>query len=168
MADFEKAFAKLRYWEGGKVSDSQDPGGRTNAGITQRTYDAWVKGWNKPDKDVWDLGEDEIKAFYLTEFWLPCRGKLIASQPLASLLFSMAVLQGKKPAVRRLQKILGVPQDGIMGTQSLTAIEKASAIALLKVYGQANIDFFRRLVESRPASEKFLNGWEARVRDYLT
>ena len=165
MADFEIAYKKLQVWEGGKVDHPKDPGGRTNAGITQRSYDAWTKVWNKPQKDVWTATPEEIKAFFLTEYWIPCRGKLIASQPLADFLFSMAVLQGKRAAVRRLQILLGVPTDGLMGAKTLAAINSASS-ALLPCYAQACLDFFRKLVERRPDSAVFLRGWESRVRAY--
>ena len=30
-------------WEGGKVDDPDDPGKRTNAGVTQKTYDEYRK-----------------------------------------------------------------------------------------------------------------------------
>ena len=38
---FERALTFVLRWEGGYVDHPADPGGATNYGVTQRTYDAW-------------------------------------------------------------------------------------------------------------------------------
>jgi len=42
---FETALPFVLRWEGGFVDHPADPGGRTNRGVTQRTYDAWRQSW---------------------------------------------------------------------------------------------------------------------------
>jgi lysozyme family protein len=165
MAEFKIAVNKLLASEGGKVNDPDDPGGKTNFGITQKSLDAFHFQWvsSALPKDVFNLTREQASDFYFYEYWSPCRGTLLASQPLANLLLSMAVLQGKKTAVRRLQNLLGVAPDGIMGSKTLQAIESADIKSLLPAYAEANKDFFRKLVEKRPASQKFLAGWINRV-----
>lgn len=163
MASFDIAYPKLRRDEGGKVDLPVDH--RTNAGVTQESYDTFCKMWNKPAKDVFDMTEDEIMAFYITEYWIPLRGKMIGSQGLADLLFSMAVLQGRKTAVRRLQGLLGVATDGIMGAGTLAAIEAADAKTLIRSYADANRAFYKLLGE-KPRYAAYLAGWLNRVDRY--
>ena len=40
--NFEQCFALLLKHEGGYVNNPKDPGGRTNLGVTQRVYEAYV------------------------------------------------------------------------------------------------------------------------------
>lgn len=169
MADFTSAVEKLLIWEGGKVNDPADPGGKTNMGITQKSLDAFHFQWvsSALPKDVFALTRAQASDFYFYEYWFPCRGKLINSQPLADLLLSMAVLQGKKPAVRRLQGLLGLSADGFMGLQTLAALNAANPKALLLTYAEVNRMFFRKLADSRPTSQKFLQGWLNRVQAYV-
>jgi lysozyme family protein len=56
----------LKY-EGGKSNDPQDPGGRTNQGVTQRTYDAFRKAFGK--RDVYDMSDAERNEIYRRGFW---------------------------------------------------------------------------------------------------
>ncbi|MDQ3003498.1 MAG: hypothetical protein M3Y08_19845 [Fibrobacterota bacterium] len=165
MAKFEKALPRLLHDEGGKVDDPIDPGGRTAYGITQKSWHAYRKNWQQPTKDVFDLTPDDVAAFFLMEYWLPLKCKLIASQELADLLLSMAVLQGRGPAVRRLQSLLGVKADGVMGAQSILAIDRYPG-NLIHDYCDANAAFFDRLIAKRPASAKYRNGWMNRLAKY--
>lgn len=168
MADSTIAINKLLKWEGGKVDDPVDPGGKTNFGITQKSLDAYLGTFlhSTLPADVFALTREQAIQFYLIEYWAPLRGSQIAHQPLADLLLSMAVLQGRRTAVRRLQALLGLPRDGSVGLATLVAIAKADSALLLKRYADACESFFLVLIERRPALAKFQRGWFARVEDY--
>lgn len=60
--------AVLRY-EGGKVDDPRDPGGRTNAGVTQRTYNAYRKSRALFPQDVYKMSDAERDAIYRKQYW---------------------------------------------------------------------------------------------------
>lgn len=60
----------LKY-EGGYVNHPLDPGGATNFGIIQRTYDAWNKKHFKPLQDVRHISQEEVASIYQTEYWIP-------------------------------------------------------------------------------------------------
>lgn len=168
MAKFEIAYLKLQKWEGKQVDDPVDPGGRTNAGITQRSWDAWVKeNATATPKDVFNLTEGEIKVFYLFSYWKPIRGLDIESQAVANFLFSMAVLQGKRAAVRRMQRVLGVKADGVIGPKTIAAINAFDPVALVRRFADANREFFQTIISRKPALQKFAQGWENRVRDHV-
>ena len=50
MTRFDECLPLVLVHEGGYVNHPKDPGGATNKGITQRTYDAWCKrqGYHTP------------------------------------------------------------------------------------------------------------------------
>ena len=47
----------------------RDPGGRTNRGVTQRTYDAWRAARGQPHADVYAIAETEVEAIYRGAYW---------------------------------------------------------------------------------------------------
>lgn len=91
VSDFDRALEFVLRWEGGKVDDPHDKGGRTNRGITQRTYDGWRDDQGLPRRDVWDLEQDELEEIYRTLYWWV--GKSLP-WPLNLVVFDSAVLFG--------------------------------------------------------------------------
>lgn len=91
MSDFDKALEFVLRWEGGKVDDPHDKGGRTNRGITQRTYDSWRTDQKLPKRDVYELEEAELRDIYRRLYWWV--GKDL-SWPLNLVVFDSAVLFG--------------------------------------------------------------------------
>lgn len=89
--DLARSLAFTLRWEGGKVDDPHDRGGRTNRGITQRTYDGWRADQGLPKRDVYDLEEDELQAIYRNLYWWPAKD---LPWPLCLVVFDTAVLFG--------------------------------------------------------------------------
>jgi len=168
MADFKPAIYRALKWEGGYVNDPMDPGGETNFGVTQKSLTAFRTDWPESalPQRVKDLTETLARGFYWLEYWVPLKCRFIASQPLANLLLSMAILQGRGTAVKRLQEVLGTTEDGVMGQKTLSFIEGYSQGKLLPNFIDANRKYFRRLVAAKPAMAKFENGWLNRVNSY--
>ena len=69
MKGFDDALKITLQFEGGKVDDPNDPGGRTAYGVTQRTFDEWRDGLGQPHADVWTILPDEVAAIYRKEYW---------------------------------------------------------------------------------------------------
>jgi len=63
-ASFDVGLRSTLGFEGGKVDNRKDPGGRTNYGITQRTYDAWRRGRGFSPRSVYLIDQTEVRAFY--------------------------------------------------------------------------------------------------------
>src|SRR5690606_36471220 len=66
---------------------------------------------------------------------------------------------GPARGVKELQKIVGVNPDGIVGAQTLTAIQKFSVTKLIDLYCDARIIYLRSL----KTFKTFGKGWLARV-----
>jgi lysozyme family protein len=100
--DFERALAFVLAREGGAVDDPNDKGGRTNRGITQRTYDSWRKDQGLPPADVWMATDDETKMIYRDLYWWPAKD---LAWPLNLVVFDTAVLFGTGRAMSWLQAV---------------------------------------------------------------
>jgi lysozyme family protein len=167
MAKFDLSIPKLLKWEGGYVNDPLDPGGETNFGITQKAWAVDRLKWIvAPPESVKDLTKKDAEMFYLFSYWTPLSLRLINSQEVADALFSFAVNQGAGRAVKRMQLILGVTQDGKMGKDAIAAINARDGKELCNQYCQLTAIYFNSLVIKRPRLAKFSRGWNNRVDDY--
>ncbi len=105
---FETALAFVLRWEGGYSDHPQDPGGATNYGITQRTYDAWRKRQGLPTRPVREISMEEVQAIYRDRYWKPLPARYAEKDPaLALALFDFAVNSGVGTARRALREAGG-------------------------------------------------------------
>ncbi len=138
LSDFERALSFTLRWEGGKVDDPADPGGRTNMGITQQTYNRWNedKGLPPPLPDVWNISPAEVANIYRERYWLAGRCDTI-HWPLSLIHFDTCVQFGPPRA-------LAIFLDT---TKSPTVY-----LDLRRLYHQ-------KRAEDKPSQAKFLKGW---------
>lgn len=119
MADFDKAFKKVIFNEGGYVNDPDDAGGETYMGISRRAYPnsiIWkhidevtkkyktVKTINQKLKENIELTE-KIKAIYKSDYWMPFNLDKGYSQRLANQIFDNAVNRGVSATKKLIQRI---------------------------------------------------------------
>jgi lysozyme family protein len=134
--------------EGGYSDDSNDPGGATNFGISQRSY---------PSLDIANLTVDQAANVYYTDFWLKNQCDAIPV-PLAFYHFDSCVNAGPAASVRILQQTVGVPQDGVLGPVTLAACAGLPAT-------QYYLYMVHRLghYQSLPGWGTYGNGWTNRL-----
>lgn len=164
-ADFEKyTVPELHSLEGGKVDDPDDPGGRTNMGVTQRTYNAYRRNKGLSIRDVYTITEDEWAEIMKKSFWDKVHGD-DAPVGVDYVLCDAAVNSGPERSIKFLQGALGIPADGMYGE------ETAAALA-------ANVDndiLIAKMIDLRFAFcrelhtwKKYKNGWTARFNHVKT
>lgn len=113
MDRFDHCFKLVIGVEGGYVNDPHDPGGATIYGITRRDHpDLWLDG--PPTLEM-------AKQRYLERYWYPAQCDKLPA-PFDLLVFDSAVNQGIRPAVRILQRALGVADDGVIGKITISAM----------------------------------------------
>lgn len=151
--------------EGGKADNKNDPGGRTNQGVIQRTFNSWLATQGKPNRDVFTMRDAERDAIYRTLYWDVIMGdRLPAGLDLA--IFDGAVNSGPRQAVKWLQRALGRTYtgsiDGVIGNLTLAAIDNYGDIAqLINAVQDRRIAFLQAL----KTYQYFGRGWERRVSD---
>ena len=76
---FRRCDAVTAAWEGGYVNHPRDPGGATDRGVTQATYDAWRRSRGLATRPVKGVTAAEAEALFFSEFWVPCGGDTLAA-----------------------------------------------------------------------------------------
>lgn len=166
MSAFDKALAQTLGFEGGWSNVRGDRGGSTNYGITQRSYDGWRTRKGLPTRQV-DLIEDpEIRAIYFEDYWTPARcGEL--PEPIALVVFDMAVNSGVHNAGIVLQRALGVAVDGVIGPETLRAAADSIFPHIVMRFLKKRAAFIQDVIEAHPSDVQFLAGWVARLLDQV-
>lgn len=103
---FERALAFVLRWEGGYSDHPDDPGGATNMGITQATYDAWRKSQGLSPRPVRDIQRGEVEAIYRSRYWAAIGADKLPDA-LALAAFDLAVNSGVATAKRALSEAKG-------------------------------------------------------------
>ena len=161
--DFTKALARELVYEGGKVDNPKDPGGRTNQGVTNSTYNAWRRSQGLPIRDVYLMADAERDSIYDSEYWVVIRGDdLPVGVDLC--VFDASVNSGVGQAARWLQAALGDhyagTADGVIGTKTMQAVlDFGDADSLIEAYCSRRLATLQRL-NTWP---EFGKGWHARI-----
>ena len=161
-AAFASALPFVLRWEGGFVNHPNDPGGRTNKGVTQKVYDHWRARRGLTRADVKSIDDAEVHAIYEADYWLPPRCDLL-TDPLSLVQFDTAVNMGPGRAVRFLQTAVGCGVDGDFGPGTLKAVERCDPAEAVTSYCDAREAFYRRLAANRQELRVFLKGWLNRL-----
>ncbi|MDH5796943.1 MAG: hypothetical protein OEZ19_00120 [Paracoccaceae bacterium] len=161
-ASFPVAMKYLAEYEGGYVNDPHDPGGATNRGITQKTYDASRRSKGLPLRHVTMLTDAEHDAIYAEQYWERVRGDFLP--PGVDLaVFDFAVNSGVRRASEYLQRIVGAKPDGYIGFITAEAVwaytNRHGVERLITEYCAARERFLRGL----PTFWRFGKGWIRRV-----
>lgn len=120
--EFARSLKYVLVHEGGYVNHPKDPGGATNQGVTQRVYDDFRKAAKKALRSVKEMLADERDAIYRTRYWNLIKGDALPSG-ISYVVFDGAVNSGVGQSVKWLQRALKIPADGVIGPQTIQAIE---------------------------------------------
>ncbi|MCU7841927.1 MAG: N-acetylmuramidase [Candidatus Thiodiazotropha sp. (ex Troendleina suluensis)] len=151
---FNLAFAHVTSpsIEGGFSDDPDDRGGRTNHGVSQKSY---------PDLDIRNLSLEHTRSIFQKDYWeSPQCDELPGNWGFA--LFDAAVNHGQKLAVVIMQQALRVKADGINGPITQAAARAADDTAIAHFFARrARFYFDITIADSTQA--KYLNGWMNRL-----
>lgn len=124
-ANFETETGWLLVHEGGYVNHPKDPGGATNRGVTQATYDGYRRRMNLAKRSVKEITMAEVMAIYKSQYWDVVKGDELPAG-LDYAVYDFSVNSGASRAVKFLQELLGVKADGMLGNQTLGALAEFS------------------------------------------
>ena len=168
MADFAKHIDALLAKEGGYVETnaSNDKGGRTYAGVSYRSNPKWA-GWALLDAGKIEEAKIQVGFVYKDNYWNPLRLDDVTSNDVAEVLFSASVLSGPRTALRLAQRVVGVPADGLIGPQTLSALNAADPEKFVLKYGYVRITRFYEIGRKNPSQRKWFRGWVKRILNEL-
>lgn len=144
--------------EGGYVNNPKDPGGPTDRGITQKTFDAHNRSKGLPVRPVRGISKELADEIIVENYMTPIRFDDLP----AGLDYSVAdfaVNSGVKRAAIELQRIVGVKADGVIGDLTLEAIETFRTLELIQEYNRRRLAYVRGL----STFKTFGKGWTIRI-----
>lgn len=162
MSNFLKAVEKVLEHEGGFVDHPEDKGGVTNWGITQSAYETFI-GKTVTKEEMLIMPKGNAIAIYKEMYWDKIKGDFIKSYAKSFILFDQAVNRGPKSASKQAQKIVGVTADGVIGPQSIKAINDFNEKKFIDLYISDSKQFYKNIVSRDPSQMVFINGWMNRV-----
>lgn len=104
-----------------------------------------------------------VYEFYKREFWDKMRLDEVESDLKASEVFIFGVNVDTKPAVRVLQRLLNVTVDGVMGAQTLKALNAYDEGKFNVEFDSYEIAYYASLVSKNPKLKIYANGWKNRA-----
>lgn len=162
--DMRPLIAWIKAWEGGYANTPGDKGGPTNKGITLATFRS-VYGQTKTIDDLKQLTEDQWEYIFRTHYWNRWRADEIKDTSVAFLLVSWVWGSGAY-GVKVPQRVLGVDIDGVVGPETLTAINNKDGKQLFELLKQEKKAYLERICTVTPANRKFLKGWLRRLSSF--
>ena len=182
MAIFEKSFILLMKLEFNKPSNflhkNKGEDGYTVGGIYKTAHTNWY-GWgivsasvHRHDNDIKKASTELynsqpftrlVAVFYQENFWDKMKLDQINDQNTADEIFLFGVNSGKKNAIRKAQKIVGAEEDGIIGLQTITALNNFDAEIFSMKFDELEKQFYASIIAKKPSFSIFKEGWNNRA-----
>lgn len=161
--NYQDAYRLIRASEGGYSNRSKeaDPGGATMYGVTQATYNAYRTRKGLTMQPVRGISEEETAEIYYDQY-----ARHVSFNKLPSgvdyMMFDFAIHSGAGQAKKQLQKFLGVNADGVLGMQTMAALEKRyskSPTQFIAAFADHRLTFLQTLRNWKHNK----NGWTNRI-----
>lgn len=170
MAKFEDFAGKLLRLEGGYVNHPMDRGGPTKYGVILsiwKEYGHDMDGDGDIDADdIKLLSEEDAKFIAKKLFWDYFLADRINNSSVAEFIVDWGYNSGRKTVAKKVQQLLGMPDDGIVGEQTLRKINDADASLLFNSLKTSRIVFLNNIIKRSPNQIVFYRGWMNRVNSF--
>jgi lysozyme family protein len=155
-SDFDKCLSYTLNEEGGYAELANDE--ITNHGVKKSTWEDWVEH-PVTKEDMKNLTQEDVKPLYYKNYWLASQCQKLWF-PLSLCVFDFAVHSGPRTATSQLQFSVGVQRDGIIGEQTLKAIDSMTKGDVIKNYLKKRLDY----VSGTKNWHLYKKGWTARIK----
>lgn len=172
MASFSEYNNILRKKEGGYIIDVD---GETYEGILRKVFPN-ASVWAKIDKEkkkfplnrikdgtIFPYLRREVDLFFKMNFWNALKADHINNQSIANILVDFKINGGLN--IANLQKFLGLASDGIIGRQTISAINAKNQKELFDWIFKERQKHYGK--NSKRNSGKWNEGWENRLKSFV-
>ena len=156
LENFVSSLEAVLKHEGGYVNHPDDPGGRTNMGITQAVYEKYL-GRKVTEQEMKDMKTGDVRIIYKENYWDKVKGDDLTAG-IDFCVFDWAVNSGVSRASKALQKVVGAVADGVIGPNTLKEVNSADAQVVIEQLTDAREEFYKKL----STFDTFGKGWLSR------
>ena len=170
MAKATILFQNIKEWEGGWSDHKNDKGGKTNMGITLKTWKSC--GYDKDgdgiidERDLKLINEQDVFNVFKKHYWNRYRGDDIRNQSIANIVVDWLWMSGNH-AIINVQKLLSIKADGVVGPITINTINQANQRELFAQIKRIRKEFFEKVSRDNPTQNVFLKGWLRRLDSYV-
>ena len=159
MASPDRYIPMLKRFEGGYVGNF-DGQVCTNMGVTLATFRSYF-GKEKTCMDLANITDGQWRLIFIIGYWNKWKAFNIDNQSIANLLVDWVYTSGKWGIILP-QRVLGVDDDGIVGSKTLAAINNyPDQKELFQKLWKRREKHFRDIATG--PKKKFLRGWLNRL-----
>lgn len=157
MAESSILVPFIKSWEGGYVNHPSDPGGHTNKGVTLDTFRHFL-GKERTVADLKAMTDEQWLYIFRKGYWDRWQADKIRSQSIANLLVDFVWASGMH-GITKVQQLLGVKADGIVGPKTLEALNALpSDVAFQRIWNRR-----KQFIEGLKNYNVFGAGWMNRL-----
>ena len=166
MAKLDPLAKFILSFEGGYVNDPKDRGGATNMGVTIATWKA--QGYDKNGdgkidvKDLRIISVADAINIMRKNYWNRWKADQINDQNLANTLVDWVWGSGKNGIVIP-QQMLGVTADGIVGPNTIKALNDVYAPAFFEKLRKRRLQYIDNIIKKDRTQKRFQAGWYRRI-----
>jgi lysozyme family protein len=161
MDNFARCFAFTLGAEGGYSNNPSDPGNWTGGGVGRgvlRGTKFGISAAAYPQVDIAGLTETDAGQIYRRDYFDPLHGHDL-KLPVALVAFDAAVNAGLRRSIIWLQQAANKNEDGMLGPETLVALNAADGAVLAQEALARRMDFYAR----SPGWTNFGLGWARRM-----
>jgi lysozyme family protein len=156
---FERARAK------GWSNHKKDRGGETMIGVTLKTYTAYCKknGLKTPDANALkNIPYKHWVAILKEMYWDVAKADRYDNQSVANIIVDWCYNSGTK-VLRNVQEIVGADVDGVVGNQTIAAINEKDQYGLFERLKIERLKYYDDIIRKDPSQACFQTGWYNRI-----
>lgn len=169
---FDRAVNFTLKWEGEFSDMEHDRGGKTKYGITAPFLEDYKNAitWDEAPNSVQDITRRQAVQMYHA-LWQKEQLDGIGNESIARALFDYTVHSSARKVIGRMQHLLNtrfgahLPEDGKMGAQTISAINRQDAEALFDSLQAERRSYLKTFINENPDQKEFENGWMQRIDD---
>lgn len=165
MTRAETCIPRILVHEGGYVNHPSDPGGATNKGVTIATFRRYIKPGGTIE-DLKALTTAQAVIVYKRQYWDAVSADLLPVG-VDYAVVDFAVNSGPTRAIKYLQAVVGVEQDGKLGPVSIKAVRAMPPRDVVRQLCARRLSFMKA-IKGGSLWVTFGKGWQRRVDDVLT
>ena len=170
MAKFENFAGKLLRLEGGYANHPLDKGGPTKYGVILSVWKEY--GYDKDGdgdidaEDIKKLTEEDARYIAKKIFWDYFLADHISNESVAEFIVDWGYNSGRKTVAKIVQRLINVEVDGIVGIQTLRAINTGDQERLFNLLKIERKVFLNNIIRRKPDQIVFYDGWMNRVNSF--